>query len=65
MLNKYVTRNVKVSGNDIESKRKEILNYFTTTYEVFEKLFDTFTDDSVYYEQPEPLRHQLFLSINS
>ena len=59
MLNNYVTRNVKVSGNDIESKREEILNYFTTTYEVFEKLFDTFTDDCVYYEQPEPLRHQL------
>mgnify|MGYP000553581369 CR=1 FL=1 len=59
MLKNYITRNINLANLDVETKREEILNYFTTTYELFEKLFDTFTNDDVYYNQPEPLRHQM------
>jgi len=59
MLKKYITRNVNLADSDVETKRKEILKYFTTTYELFEKLFDTFESDDVYFNQPEPLRHQM------
>lgn len=59
MLKKYITRNINLTSSDVETKRKEILNYFINTYELFEKLFDTFENDAVYYSQPEPLRHQM------
>ncbi|OUR71526.1 5-histidylcysteine sulfoxide synthase [Arcobacter sp. 31_11_sub10_T18] len=59
MLKNYITRNVNLTNLDVESKRAEILKYFTTTYELFEKLFETFENDDVYYNQPEPLRHQM------
>ena len=59
MLEKYITRNINLSNLDVETKREEILNYFISTYELFEKLFDTFIDDTVYYKQSEPLRHQM------
>ena len=59
MEKKYICKNVSLYGNDIDKKREEILEYFNTTFTHFELLFDTFKDDSVFYEQPEPLRHKL------
>lgn len=54
-----ITRNILLTGSSVEEKRSEILDYFLKTYETFERLFDCFKSDEVYYEQPEPLRHQL------
>ncbi|RXJ56512.1 5-histidylcysteine sulfoxide synthase [Candidatus Marinarcus aquaticus] len=60
MNKELITRNINLSTGTVESKRKEILNYFLKTYETFEKLFDdVFVNDDVFYLQPEPLRHQL------
>jgi len=59
MLKNYITRNVNLTNSNVETKREEILKYFTTTYELFEKLFETFESEDVYYNQPEPLRHQM------
>ncbi len=59
MLEKYITRNINLKNLDVETKREEILRYFISTYELFEKLFDTFKNDGVYYNQPESLRHQM------
>ena len=42
-----------------ETKRAEIRRYFLNTWEVYENLFEGLTDDSVFYERPEPLRHPL------
>ncbi len=52
-------KNIALDGNSIEDKREEIAKYFLETFESFEKLFDIFIEDSVFYEQPEPLRHKL------
>jgi len=46
------------SGN-AEQKRDEIRKYFQTTWALYENLFETLKDDSVFYERPEPLRHPL------
>ncbi|WP_200415088.1 5-histidylcysteine sulfoxide synthase [Arcobacter sp. FWKO B] len=59
MLKKYLTKNISLYGTDIEVKRDEIKEYFLRTYELYEKLYDIFVDNSVYYTQPEPLRHKL------
>ena len=61
MNKKFITRNISLfnNGDGVEEKRKEILEYFNTTFTHFELLFETFIDDSVFYEQPEPLRHKL------
>ena len=69
----FITRNLSLKGDDIEAKRAEIKEYFLKTYTLFEELFTIFTDDKVFYEQPEKLRHPLifyfghtatFISIN-
>ena len=52
-------KNITLNGNSIEQKREEITQYFLETYESFEKLFELFIDDNIFYEQPEPLRHKL------
>lgn len=52
-------KNIALDGNNIEKKREEITQYFLETFESFEKLFELFIDESVFYERPEPLRHKL------
>jgi len=52
-------KNIALNGNSIEKKKEEIAQYFLKTYESFEKLFELFVNDNVFYEQPEPLRHKL------
>jgi len=44
---------------DAEQKREEIRRYFQTTWALYENLFETLKDDSVFYERPESLRHPL------
>lgn len=59
-MKEFITRNINLHSGCVEDKRKEILNYFTKTYTLFEKLFDdVFINDDVFYMQPEPLRHKL------
>jgi 5-histidylcysteine sulfoxide synthase/putative 4-mercaptohistidine N1-methyltranferase len=59
MQKRLITKNINLQSGTIESKREEIKDYFLKTYELFEKQFEIFVDDSVFYEKPEPLRHQL------
>lgn len=54
-----ITKSIELDSGNIESKRVEIREHFLKTYNLFEKQFEIFTDDSVFYERPEPLRHQL------
>lgn len=59
MIGAYAAKNISLSGHSPAEKKAEILEYFLKTYELYEKLFETLADDSVFYEQPEPLRHPL------
>ncbi len=52
-------RNIALDGNSIEKKREEIREYFLETFESFEKVFDIFIDENIFYEQPDSLRHKL------
>ena len=53
------TMPITLTGSDIKSKREEIRNYFHKTYDLYEDLFSTFVDDTVFYEQPESTRHPM------
>lgn len=59
MIGAYAAKNISLDGNSPSEKKTEIIEYFLKTYELYEKLFETLADDSVFYEQPEPLRHPL------
>ena len=48
-----------LESGDAEKKRKEIRQYFQSTWESYESLFETLVDDSVFYQRPESLRHPL------
>lgn len=50
---------VTLTGSDTKLKRQEIREYFHKTYDLYEDLFSTFVDDSVFYEQPEVTRHPM------
>ena len=55
----YITQNIDLATGDAEQKRAEIKCYFNTTWELYERLFDTLVSDEAFYERPQPLRHPL------
>ncbi len=50
---------ITLDGNDIYRKREEVREYFHKTFTFYEKLFDSFVNDDVFYERPEPTRHPI------
>ena len=50
---------ITLDGNSIEEKRKEIKEYFRSTFSLFEKVFEVLKDDSIFYKQSEPTRHPM------
>lgn len=42
-----------------EEKRREILEYFRNSWELYERLFDTLADDESFFVRADPLRHPL------
>ena len=50
---------ITLDGNDINNKREEIREYFHKTFTFYEKLFDFFVSDDIFYERPEITRHPI------
>ncbi len=50
---------INLDGKSVEEKRREIRRYFNNSSRTFEKLFECFRDEDVFYEQPESTRHPL------
>ncbi len=50
---------VRLDGLDIKTKRLEIKEYFLSVYESYEKLFEIFIDDTVFYKKSEATRHPM------
>ena len=48
-----------LDGSDAEFKREEIRSYFHTTFDRYELLFDTLTQDEAFFRRPISLRHPL------
>ena len=48
-----------LDGDDTGLKREEIRNYFHTTLDRYEQLFETLRNDEAYYKKPITLRHPL------
>ncbi|MDX1295305.1 MAG: 5-histidylcysteine sulfoxide synthase, partial [Sulfurimonadaceae bacterium] len=58
-MNTLHTMPVTLTGNDTDHKREEIRDYFHKTYDLFERLFELFKNDDVFYKQSEPTRHPM------
>ena len=56
--NDYISSIDLHNTNTIELKN-DIKNYFLTTWELYESLFEILNDPMAMYEQPNPLRHPL------
>jgi len=50
---------ITLDGNNVEKKREEIKKYFHYTNTFYEKLFECFRDDDVFYMKSEPTRHPM------
>jgi len=48
-----------LTGTDPENKRREILDYFQTTFDRYESLFETLATDEAFFTPSIPLRHPL------
>ncbi|MEA1918428.1 MAG: DinB family protein, partial [Campylobacterota bacterium] len=48
-----------LTGKNPEKKRQEILDYFHNTYTLYEKLFEVFVNDEVFYKKSEVTRHPM------
>ena len=53
-----VTKTIILHGGDERQKRDEILDYFFATYDLYEKLFETLTEEA-YFMRADRLRHPL------
>ena len=49
----------RLDGEDAEKKRLEILNYFLSTFDRYEMLFETLSCEEAYFVKPISLRHPL------
>lgn len=58
-MNTRQMRSINLEGFSVEEKRSEIRRYFHQGFDLFESLFELFTSDAVFYEQPEPTRHPM------
>jgi len=56
--NRLVPHTLSLTGDDVVSKRKQLLEYFTATWEQYESLFLPLRE-AAYYTRAEPLRHPL------
>lgn len=54
-----ITHNIDLATGSADVKRREIREYFNTTFTLYERLFDTLMSDEVFYRRPQPLRHPL------
>ncbi|BBP04046.1 hypothetical protein TPL01_15750 [Sulfuriferula plumbiphila] len=52
-------RSPRLDGCDPERMRAEIRDYFHTTFDRYEQLFETLACEEAYYKKPIPLRHPL------
>jgi len=48
-----------LSGNDAEAARREIREYFLSTFNRYELLFETLSGEQSYFSKPISLRHPL------
>lgn len=53
------TRTLRLSGQNSEQKRAELLNYFLQTWTLYESLFDCLADERAYFNKAISLRHPL------
>ena len=54
-----LTRTLGLQGEDVESKRRELLDYFQQTYDLYESLFDVLVGVEAWFNKAIPLRHPL------
>lgn len=52
-------QSIALEGLNVNDKRSEIRRYFHQSFDLFESLFELFTSEDVFYEQPEPTRHPM------
>lgn len=58
-LHSLYTMPITLKVSDEKEKRQKILKYFLNSYSTFEKLFDMFKDDTVFYKKSEITRHPM------
>jgi 5-histidylcysteine sulfoxide synthase/putative 4-mercaptohistidine N1-methyltranferase len=59
MQHKLYQRTPNLIEGDAERKRQEIIDYFHSSFDRYEQLFETLVDDEAYYVRPISLRHPL------
>lgn len=58
-MNKISMYPITLDGDSIEEKRREIREYFLSTFSLFERVFEVLKDESVFYKKSEPTRHPM------
>lgn len=54
-----VTKTPILNVGDVETKRREILDYFHKSFSLYESLFECLKGDEAFYARANPLRHPL------
>ena len=54
-----VTKTPVLNQGDVETKRREILEYFHKSFSLYESIFECLRSDEAFYARANPLRHPL------
>ena len=50
---------ITLDGSCVDEKRREIKEYFLSTFTLFERVFEVLKDETVFYKKSEPTRHPM------
>jgi hypothetical protein len=53
------TRTLWLQGDNVATKRQELLDYFIQTYDLYDSLFDCLAHEDAWFKKAIPLRHPL------
>ena len=62
-MKEYITKTIILNEGTIEEKKRQIRQYFHSTWEIDEQLYTAISKEDIFYQRADPLRHPIIFYI--
>ena len=62
-MKEYITKTIILNEGTIEEKKRQIRQYFHSTWEIDEQLYTAISKEETFYQRADPLRHPIIFYI--
>jgi len=62
-MKEYITKTIILNEGTIEEKKRQIRQYFHSTWEIDEQLYTAISKEDTFYQRADPLRHPIIFYI--